>query len=271
MKWLLLILLVLTIPVGAADIVIEWKDSVVIEDAYVRSNDATNNFGRVTTAGATRVVCDIGPFFSNERISIVRINTFKDSTDLHAGLIIDSLLFSFSIQAVTVSVGDTFFIQTSGIDTNKNWVEGDRNGAEAQDCEVARDSAQQIGSAGTCATAQEWLVTMLRGTADTMGIFTGKPADSVRMDDAVSAGDRILIYVDTVVGNIWKATADDNEGFCIRFTYKSGNISTALNWYGSETSVAGRADSIPTFTLYGSTPEVGVVSTRRRKVILGGQ
>lgn len=239
-----------TVPVEFETVVITWKDSVVNEETYVRSNALNSNFGRVTSGGATRVIVNLGPFFSNERISLHRTNTFKDSTDLHTGLIIDSVLLSVSVQSVTVGAGDWFDIETSGIDSIRNWVEGDRNGGEAQDCEVSWDSAQQKGP-GSCATAMAWGAAGLRGATDTMGVTGNK----VRIDETIVAGDRITFYIDTVVANVWKDNADANEGVCMRFTDKSGNISTALNWYGSETSVSGREDSISTLTLYGHIGE----------------
>lgn len=247
-------MLLLAVPVAAdTPVTIAWKDSVVIEEVDLYEAGTILNMGRATWASipATRIGDNYGG--ARDR-TLYRINTFKDSTDLHSGLIIDSLVLALVVNSEsTITGAETLTLEAGGIDTNRNWVEGNRNAGEGLNCEVTWDSTQQVGTGGSCASAQEWLGAGATGTTDTMGLTTGKPADNVVINAATSIGDIILLYVDTTVGNIWMATADANEGIIVRWTAET----VGQGWvyfYSSEYNGAGRADSIPTFTLYGYIP-----------------
>lgn len=268
MKYLLYIMLLLAVPVGAADVQIKFIDSVNVEEAYIQSNAAINNQGRVIQAAANRVVHVVGRNFSNNRNTVMRFPFFKDSTDEYAGLIIDSFKIVQKLYSATYDANDDAYMFAVGVDTNMNWVEGNRAGAEAQDCEVSWDSAQQVGSAGTCATKQTWATGGVRGTTDTMGIWGGTPADSVLVFASEVAGDSIILYVDTQVVNQWKDYAYANEGVVI-FVRGGPNDSYNHTYYSSESNFSGATDSINYAILYGSTPEEGVSLRRRR--MLGGQ
>lgn len=246
-----------TAPVWSADVVITWSDSVVIEDAEVRENTPTINFGRVNYAG--RPGFRLNESFGNlqDRVA-VRCNTVKDSTDLHAGLIIDSMYFAFIVMDTAVAGGSqTAYVRAFAIATDRDWVEGNgAGGTAAANCEISFDSAQAVG-AGSCASKQAWAIAGMEGAADTMsGVFGAKPSDSFLVNASTAIGDTIKLWIDTAAVNLWMASDANNEGIVFKFT--SEDLSTAtLHGYSSEYNGAGRADSIPLFRLYGHTAVAG--------------
>jgi hypothetical protein len=269
-KLLFIILLLSTVPVKGAAVTIKFIDSVNVEEAYIQSNGAISNFSRVIEGGsAARVIHYMGRNFSNNWNTVMRFPTFKDSTDNYSGLVIDSFKIVQKLHTATYDANDDSYMFAVGIDTNMNWVEGNRNGVNAQDCEVCWDSAQTEGS-GTCATKQTWLVSGARGTTDTMGIWGGTPADSVLVFTDEVANDSIILYVDTQVVNQWKDYDYANEGVVI-FTRGGPNDQYFHKYYSSESNMSGSTDSINYAILYGSTPAAEAASTRRSKVIRRGQ
>jgi hypothetical protein len=164
----------------------------------------------------------------------------------------------------------------SGITSSHDWVEGNRNGANAQDCEVCSDSSQTVGS-GTCATKTEWAAANATGAGDTLGICVGDPEDSTISggnqifagnDFPLVAGDSIYFYLDTTMCNLWQS-GSDNNGFGI-YIWGGPSDQYYATIYGSESNCTGCADSIPYITLFGHTVTAGELSGRRRR-ILGGQ
>lgn len=252
----------------SAAIQIKFIDSVNVEEAYLITTSATTNNGRVTSGGANRVIHYAGRNYANYWNFVMRFPTFKDSTDNYAGLVIDSFKIVNKIETTSYDVNDDAYMLAVGIDTNMNWVEGNRSGAEAQDCEVSWDSAQQVGTAGTCATKQTWAASGAWGTTDTMGIWGGTPSDSAAVFNTEGVGDSVVLYVDTQVVNQWKDYDYANEGVVI-FVRSGPSDQYYHIFHSSESNMTGSPDSINYAILYGSTPEEGV-STRRRR-ILGGQ
>lgn len=250
--WLVLAFLVGLFSVcEGANVSFSFTDSTKVEDCYIYSGSPLNNYGRGTSGATNRVVMTIGTNYSNTWTAIIRIPSFKDSCDAHSGLIIDSARYIMRMQTTTISSGKWFYIRTAGIDTNMNWGEGN-NAAAAANCEACWDSARTTGT-GTCATPLDWSTNGAVGTGDTMGMWTGKPRDSFLCDENLLAGEACTLYVDTQVMNVWKSAAGANEGFLILWTSRSGSIQASITPYGSETNVAGAADSVSVFQVFGHT------------------
>lgn len=242
----------------SADVSVTWTDSTMIEDTYGYSANPTLNYGRSAAGGKEQVL--VGTNSTTNYTMLIRVLGFKDTCDNYAGLIIDSMKFSQVVLSVaTVGAGESIYLRAIGLDTNRNWVEGNRDAAAAQDCEMCWDSTQTEG-VGTCASKQAWAATdssCVAGAGDTLGWDTGLPADSVIIDENTAIGDIIDIYVAPAVGNVWKEQSYSNEGFAVVWSQRSGNIQAIPVFYGSEFESAGRADSISSFTMYGHTAATG--------------
>jgi hypothetical protein len=255
---IIVILLVLSSPIFAADVTITFIDSNNIEDAYCYSASPIANYSRVTSGGAGRVVLYVGKNYANTWRPFFRISSFKDSCDNYSGLIIDSVIGVLFVNTVSYDVNDEEYIAPVGIDTNMNWVEGNRNGTNAQDCELCWDSSQAEGS-GSCATKQAWNTAGAAGAGDSLGLYEGETEDSThsggeQIFDGEAAGDSIYIYLDTAMCNLWKDYSYANEGFAL-YTWDGPGDQYYTVFYGSETNGANLDDSIPYFILYGHTAE----------------
>jgi hypothetical protein len=266
------IILLMSSSIIAKDVTILFTDSTNIEDAYCYATTSVVNYGRVTSGGLDRVILYVGNNYGNIWRTWMRISSFKDSCDNYSGLIIDSVIGVLFVNTATYDANDEAYIAPVGIDTNMNWVEGNRNGGNAQDCEVCWDSAQTVGS-GTCPTKRAWNTAGAAGANDSLGMYTGETEDSThsggsQIFDGEAAGDSIFFYLDTVMCNLWKDYAHANEGFAI-YTWDSPSDQYYTVFYGSETNGANLDDSIPYFTLYGHTAVVeGELSGRRRRAII---
>ena len=226
------------------------KDSTEIEESYIQSNSVATNFGRVQQGGETRVVIAQGPIYSNARKIAFRATNLDDSLDARSvtGLV-DSAYIDWYIQAIS-NTGDSsgvyWVVRLSPLEPEKDWLEGNENAATAIDA-VTWDSCVHIGAGSGPGIA--WATAGAAGTADTVGYATGMTMDSVKITMDSTAGDRIRFYLDPQQIDDMR-TAGANNGWLIATTSKSGNIAAAIQLYGSETSVTGRADSIPALHLF---------------------
>lgn len=252
----------------AADVQITFRDSTNIDDAYIYSASSTYNFGRATSGATYRVINYVGRNYSNYWYILMRISSFKDSTDNYPGLIIDSVRGVMFVNAATYDPNDQAYFAPVGIDTNMNWVEGN-GAAAAANCEVDWTYAQTVGG-GSCPTEQAWNTAGATGAADTMGIYTGEPEDSTvsggqQIFDWEAAGDSIYFYLDTAMCNFWKDYSYANEGFAL-FHWDGPNDQYYDIFYGSESNGA-CADSVPYFILFGHTTAGAATATIMRTVI----
>jgi len=263
---IIVIILLLSSGIFAADVTILFKDSTNIEDAYCYSLSPLTNYGRV----GTEAIVAIGRNYSNYYYPFFRISSFKDSCDNHPGLIIDSALLIMFIHTATYDVNDESWVAPVGIDTNMAWVEGNRNAVAAQDCELCYDSARTIG-AGTCADPLAWNTAGALGAGDTMGVYKGETEDSTwgggnMIFDVEAAGDSMYFYLDTTMMNFWKDYAYANEGFKLHH-WGGPNDQYWLYLYGSEANGGALGDSIPYVKLFGHTVEASQQTGRRRKLL----
>jgi len=271
-QMLALILILLSVlsfsPSMAADVTIVWKcDSTVYKHGYIYTLSALTNYGRVTTGGATtRVIGTIGTNYSNTFTEWQALTTFKDSCDAYGVVYIDSIKQVKHIQSVSISAGKWFYIRNVALDTIRRPGEGN-GAAAAANCEMCWDSCNTVGS-GTCATRSDWGTDGAVGTADTMGMWTGKPSDSFKCDEYLVAGNEITLWLDTLPARIWKDnTGTSLAGWLTLLTSKSANMQASVNTYGDESNMTGAADSVDYITLYGRTS--GAVSPNAaRRVIL---
>jgi len=251
---------------GATNITIQFKDSTQIQDAHIYSNGPTINFGRSKYLTVTnRVEVTVGCSYANNWKAAFRVPYFFDSIANHPGMVIDSgKLELWVITSASISGAEQIYLRTSGLDSNMNWVEGNKNGAAATDCEMCWDSSRTAGT-GTCATKQAWATAGAAGATDTMGLFTGKPSDSVLCSEGEPAGgEKITLWVDTVVMNQWKDYSYANEGFLVEWTTRSGNIQAYLSFYASECNTeTAITDSTPVFTLYGHDGAAPAAATKK--------
>lgn len=253
---ILLFCLALATAAAGADVTIMFKDSTQVEDACLSSASPLNNYGRQTTGGSNRVVLTIGTNYANYYNVVVRIPNFYDSAANHPGIVWDSAAFDFTVHSTAFAGAEVTYFRTTGIDAARDWVEGNLEGA-ATNCACCWDSAQTVG-AGACATKLDWSTDGCTGTGDTMGYYSGKPSDSLLFDASHGlAQERMRIYIDTQVLNIWTADANANNGFAILVSSKSGNISGYALLYGSESNFTGAADSTETFYAWGHTVAAG--------------
>lgn len=266
------IILLMSSSIFSEDVTILFKDSTNIEDAYCYAVTPVVNYGRATSGGTSRIILYIGNNYGNIWRTWIRISSFKDSCDNHSDLIIDSVIAVFFINTTTYDANDESYIAAIGIDTNMNWVEGNRAGTNAQDCELCWDSAQTAG-AGSCATKQAWNTSGAAGPDDTLGLYTGETEDSTHSGGALifdgeAAGDSIFIYLDTAMCNLWKDVEYANEGFAI-YTWNGPSDQYYTIFYGSESNGGTLNDSIPYVKLFGHTPgESSELSGRRRRLII---
>ncbi|MFA5380266.1 MAG: hypothetical protein WC455_31180 [Dehalococcoidia bacterium] len=259
--------LVMVGGVMAANVTITFKDSTKIEEAGLSSTYPLTNQGRQTTGGATRSLVTIGTNYAAVYNTVVRIPPFYDSAANHPGIVWDSARFDFVVHSTAFAGAEVTYFRAVGIDTNMNWGEGNLDGGAALNCICCYDSARTVG-AGTCADKLAWSSPGCVGTGDTVGYYGGKPSDSLLFDATHGvAQERVRIYVDTQVLNMWSANAYSNEGFAILVSSKSGNISGYALWYASESNFTGAADSIPVFTAWGHT----AAAATGQVIIIGGK
>ncbi len=259
MKTIIVLLACLVMAGGAmaADITITFRDSTKIEDAEILSSAPTNNYGRLTTGGATRATLTAGTNYAATYNIVLRVPAFYDSSLNHPGIVWDSGAFDASVHSTAFDGAEWTYVRTTGIDTNMNWGEGNLSAAAALNCICCWDSARTVG-AGTCADKLAWSGAGCTGSGDTMGYFQGKPADSFRFDATHGlAQERVRFYVDTQVMNVWSKNAYSNEGVALLVSSKSGNISGYVIFYGSESNFTGAADSTIVFTAWGHTVTAG--------------
>lgn len=246
-------------PGPAADITIVFKGSIV-QDDYGLSNSAQNNYGKVE-AGTNRYVDRFGPVYSNRIIGYYRAVGLDDSLTAHAATA-DSGKIKFTVWSQawtdTTGLGGWYWLRATGIDADKDWIAGDKNGTTGA-CEVTYDSCIKIGAG--CTDSLDWGGGIAAG--DTMGFEPG--ADSAQITAATIKGSIVTLGLH---GNQIEAmrAPDANNGWAVMVSSKPGNISAATSFYASETIVTGYADSIPEITIYAHTAAAGSTPPRRRIV-----
>lgn len=268
MRKLILLFLILAFcsPIIAEDVIITFIDSTMIEDASIVSSDPDANGGRIKAAGSMdRTALVIGPNYSTVYETVFRILNFKDSIDSHSGMIIDSAKLGLRVYAGYIGASEHEYIRTIGFTSSRTWVEGNCDWCTATNCEVSWDSTRT--GAATCGSPLAWNSSGATGVGDTMGTYVGKPEDSLYFTETENPwGTQVFVYVDTVVMNAWKDNADNNQGFLLKCTSGS-TVQSMIYFYGSETRLTGRLDSIPVFQVFGHTggaPPEGDNGRRRR-------
>lgn len=244
-------------------------DSTTCQAVYISSSGAQNNYGRVVTS--SRVVVAAGPLYSNFQRAMFRFPYVKDTCDA-AGIIgFDSICLILVAQSTSITAGDSWSYRLSVIDTNRNWVEGNQNGAAAANCEVCWDSTQKIGT-GSCATAQDWAGDGATGAGDTMGVApcANVPRCSLIVNDTWAAGKICTLWIDPNGSEYWLVSGG-NQGVILFTNWKSGNISGLVYFYGDEdNNITSRLDSLPKLVVFGETSGE-TPTTHRRRVILAAE